>query len=258
MAKGDNETKGSRSIRALEILEAVVNTGQSATMSEIAAATALPRASLHRIVSLLEKEGFLRNGPRGRGYEQGPRLGRLARSALATTAETGYRHSVLTALSKKIGETCNISVPDGDAMIYRDRVETEWPLRHGLPIGTRVPLHCTAGGKLYLSHMTPSQQKRLLAMLTLERHTDKTLTDAQDLLADLEAVKRNGYSTDNEEFIEGMIAIAVPVVDAENRMIAALAFHAPLVRMDLKTAHEALPELRAAAEALSYGNDNGG
>ena len=251
MAEPDEESKGSRSTRVLKVIEAVVAAGQPMSVTEIGEVTGLPRASLHRIVGLLEREGYLQSGPRGRGLEQGARLTRLARSALAATSERGFRHSVLAALSREIGETCNISVPDGDAMVYLDRVETEWPLRHRLPIGTRVPLHCTAGGKLYLSRLTEANLERLLAVLPLKRHTERTITGPEALLDNLAAIRRESVGTDDEEFIEGMVAVAVPIIDAEGRMVAALAFHAPKVRMDLGAARNALPRLRAAARALS-------
>ena len=68
----------------------------------------------------------------------------------------------MNALVDDIGETCNLVIPGRQSMIYLDRVESAWPLRVQLPIGTRVPLHCTASGKLYLSTLSKSRQQRIL------------------------------------------------------------------------------------------------
>jgi DNA-binding IclR family transcriptional regulator len=139
----------------------------------------------------------------------------------------------------------------GSEMVYLDRVEAEWPLRTQLPIGTRVPLHCTASGKLYLSSLSATQQHRLVGALPLERHTPKTITDTKDLLAELERIRDNGIGTDDEEFIEGMTAVAVPLLDNKGRVVGTLACHAPSVRMNIEAALGHVPVLRQAAEMLS-------
>ena len=251
MADGKDDNKGSRSIRALEVIEALVDADRPVGVADLAQATGLPRASLHRIVNLLEDEGFMRQEPGGRGYIGGLRLDRLARKCLAANSEQAHRHAILAALSREVGETCNISMPDGDRMRYFDRVETEWPLRHQLPVGSRVPLHCTASGKLYLSQLPRRGRERLLATLPFEGYTSRTITDPAALDAALEALRAEQAGVDDQEFIDGMIAVAVPITDAKGRMVAALACHAPTVRLSLEDARGHLPALRKAAKAMS-------
>ena len=141
-------------------------------------------------------------------------------------------------------------------MVYLDRVEAEWPLRTQLPIGTRVPLHCTASGKLYLSSFPATQQRRLVGALPLERHTPQTITNTEDLLAELERIRDSGIGTDDEEFIEGMTAVAVPLLGNKGQVVGTLACHAPSVRMGIETALDQVPVLRQAAEALSAERSN--
>jgi DNA-binding IclR family transcriptional regulator len=248
---GDKIDKSSRSLRALEIVEAVASANRPMAVVDLMGLTGLPKATLHRICNLLEAEGYLRPGLSGRGFVGGHRLARLARLALATSAERSYRHGILMAVSRKIGETCNIVIPLGTEMFYSDRVETEWPLRHQLPIGSNVPVHCTASGKLYLSSLTNGQCTDLLSVLTMERFTENTITEPEELLKALQQIRGDRVGIDDEEFIDGMVAIAVPINDDKGRMIAALAFHAPSVRMDLAKARTYMPVLQKAALALS-------
>jgi len=247
----DISDKSSRSVRALEVVEAVASADRPMTVVDLLDLTGLPKATLHRLCNLLEAEGFLRPDLSGRGYVGGHRLARLARLTLATSAERSYRHGILSAVSQEIGETCNIVISKGAEMFYTDRVETEWPLRHQLPIGSNVPVHCTASGKLYLSSLTKRQCNDLVSVLSLERYTDNTITDPDTLLTALKAVRRDRVGIDDEEFVEGMVAVAVPINDDKGRMVAALAFHAPTVRMDLARARTFLPVLQKAALALS-------
>ena len=243
--------KSSRSLRALEVVEAVASADRPMTVVDLIEPTGLPKATLHRQCNLLEAEGYLRQDISGRGYVGGHRLRRLAHLTLAATAERTYRHGILTSVSHEIGETCNIVIPRGIEMFYSDRVETKWPLRHQLPIGSNVPSHCTASGKLYLSSLTQRQCAELVPVLPLEKFTENTITSADALLDALAQIRREHVGIDDEEFIDGMVTLAVPINDEKGRMVAALAFHAPTVRMDLERAKTFLPVLEKAAIALS-------
>lgn len=247
----DKQDKTSRSVRALEVVEAVVQADRPMTVVDLVEPTGLPKATLHRQCNLLEAEGFICQDLGGRGYVGGKRLRKLAHMTLAATGERTYRHGILTAVSHEIGETCNIVIPRGIEMFYSDRVETKWPLRHQLPIGSNVPSHCTASGKLYLSTLSPRQCNGLVPSLPLERFTKNTITNADDLLVELAKIRADRVGVDDEEFVEGMVALAVPINDDKGRMVAALAFHAPTVRMDLNRARTFLPVLEKAAVALS-------
>lgn len=130
------------------------------------------------------------------------------------------------------------------------RIPAQWPLRLTLDVGSHVPLHCTASGKLFLSQMPAAPRKAMLDRLTLPRMTAGTLTDIPTLLAECERIAQQGYSCDREEFIAGLIAVAVPVLDAQGRCRAAVAIHAPTARMPLEQALTKLPALQRAAARM--------
>src|SRR5690606_8807097 len=96
-----------------------------------------------------------------------------------------------------------------------------------LRTGAHVPLHCTASGKLFLAMMPDVHRKCLLDTLPLPAMTPKTITDRQRLAHELGLIAQQRIGTDNEEFVRGMVAIAVPVRDDKGRVIAAVACHAP-------------------------------
>lgn len=240
----------SRSLRALAILEAIAASGSPQTIPEITAACGLPRATVHRLCGILETADFLRRTPVARGLVAGPRLLALTHLLLASAAQNQHRHTILTMLAREVGETCNINVPDGSGMLYVDRVESEWPLRLQLPVGTRVPLYCTASGKLYLSSLPPDRRRAILREIALDRRTPNTITDIDSLEAALDVIAKAEVGTDDEEFLDGMVAIAVPVRDTTGRLFATLATHAPTMRMTLEQAKAHAPNLRAAARKL--------
>lgn len=241
----------SRSARVLGILELIARMDRAASVQEITDLSGLPKATAYRICAALESDGYLRKEPGGRGLVAGPRLLALAQSLIGGASLAGARHAILAAAARRIGETCNLSMPKDGEMLYLDRVETEWPLRLQLPVGTRVPLHCTASGKLFLSSLSPAARAALLRSLELERRGPNTITDPAALGTALEEIRRNQLGTDDQEFLEGMVAVAVPVTDAAGRFVASLAVHAPLMRMTLAQARAHVPVLREAAARLA-------
>ena len=254
----DDSAKGSRSVRALEVLEAVIALDRPAAPADVAQQTGLPKATVHRLLAVLMRDGFLVLDPNGRGYVGGHRLTDLAQSVIAASGARVARHRVLADVAAAVGETCNITVPGPGYMTYFDRVESEWPVRVQLPAGSQVPLHCTASGKLYLSSLDDSELDRLLASTDLERRTARTITDKAALKEALQAIRAEGVGVDDEEFLDGMVAVAVPVTDARGRLSATLAVHGPTVRMSLADARSHIPRLRRAAAELSARNEDAG
>lgn len=238
-------------LRLLLVLEEVARVGVPVTPTEVNAALELPKPTIHRLFATLEEEGFLQRDMDGRTYSPGPRMRVLAASTLSSLRIRTARQAILKRLSREIGETCNIALPDRDAMIYLERVETEWPLRIQLPQGTRVPFHATASGKMYLSTLAPNHLQRYLNAASLTGHTDNTITDRAALLTELDEVGSNGYALDREEFMPDMIALAVPIMDPNDRLMATLSFHAPTQRFDVARAVSYLDALRGASEELS-------
>lgn len=157
---------------------------------------------------------------------------------------------IMKALADKVGETCNLSAPGRYGMIYLDRVETHWPLRIQLPIGSQVPFHCTASGKMYLSSLRSDKLDRILSSSPLQERTERTMTDIEPLRTELVRTRAQGFATDDQEFMEGMAAIAVPIKDSSGRLLTTLSIHAPLQRLDVNALMDVLPQILEAAKKL--------
>ncbi len=252
MPNDTNKTSNSSIQRVLQILEIVASANQAITATEINRHLKLPKPTIHRLCAQLVDDGFIQARLDGRGFVCGKKLNSIALSVLSNNDfQRAQRHRVLEELSGQLGETCNIAVLDGDEGIYFDRVETHWPLRVQLQVNDKVPLHCTASGKLFLSELSSVQRSRLLKRLPLVKHTDNTLTCAKTLKPELSKIRKDQVGIDNEEFFQGMIAVSVPIRDKQNRMFAVLAMHAPTARLNLEKALLHVPLMRMAAQDLA-------
>ena len=168
--------KGSAMHRILAILEQVASSERPVTPTGINNNLNLPKTTIHRLFTTLEDELFLQREIDGKRFLAENRLRKMALGVLSNEHFRTERHAILMRLSDDIEETCNISVAYGSQMRYLGRAEIHWPSRMQLPIGTRVPLHCTSGGKLFLSLLPKEQLSSLIGNLNLEQKTVNTLT----------------------------------------------------------------------------------
>ena len=243
--------RGSTIERVLDILDTVAASTKPLSATEINEVLNLPKATAHRICAKLEARGYLLKRIDGKSYQPGNRLFDVAVGVLASSRFGATRHAILTELSEKVGETCNIAYPDGLYMAYSDRVETKAPLRLQFPIGMRVPLYCTASGKLYLSTLPKSRRKAVINKLKLEARAKNTITDADMLLAEIDNIERQQVSIDNQELYDDVVAIAVPIKDKRGRFYSSLAIQAPASRISINHSERYLPLLREAANDLA-------
>lgn len=238
-------------LRVIALLELIAGEDRPVTLPGLVAQTGLPKPTLHRMVQSLETAGLLVRDGDGRHYLTGARLHRLAENLLFNSTYGGGRHAILRRLVEELGESCNITALSRDEVIYLDRVETPEPLRFYLRPGSRVPVHCSASGKVFLAQMTPAQRGRLLDHAGLGGYTHGTITDQAALEAELDRVARDGFAVDDEEFLPGLVCVAVLVPSAHGRSNMAVAVQAPVMRLTVDRAPEVLPALRQAASALA-------
>jgi len=242
---------GSSAERSLRLLAVLADHGEPMALAELVHALELPKATVHRICMQLQECGFVARDVNENAFVVGPALRKLALDTLNHGTVRGLRHQVLEALVAEVGETCNFTTLDGANVLYLDRVEAPWPWRLTLDVGVHVPIHCTASGKLFLSTMDSKSRDMLLHTVTLERMTEHTLVSTEALRLECKKIAQRGHSFDREEFVTGLIAIAVPVRDDKGTVRAAVAVHAPTTRVTIEDLVARLPAMHAAAQRMA-------
>ncbi len=224
-------------------------------ISEIAASTGLTVSTAHRIVRALRQAGLVEQDVRSDRYHLGARiavLGRLAQERL----HFGLALPVAEALAADTGEAVNVGVRAG----YESLIVLHVPSAHALRVvqhpGLRTPLHACAMGKTFLafgSNDLPAGQ--------LRRATDKTITSPGQLAEELSRVRRNGYAVNDEEWTEGVRAVAAPVYDTTGQIVAAIALQAPAQRLPQRRRQQMARRVMDAAGSMTaamYGDRHAG
>lgn len=241
--------KGSSISRVLEIIEAVSKAERPMSPADLAYQLDIPKPSIHRLLTLLEGDGYLQINMRGL-IVPGDRMLDIALGVLYSGRFKAPRQAILKRLTAEIGETCGIAIPNGTEMIYYDRVQTDRPLQVHLPVGSHTPAWCTSSGKLYLSSLPKERRQRIINNLPLRQYARNTLTSAAALETALLKIRMDELGTDNEEFVDGLVACAVPITGRDGRLFACLFAHAPLISKSLDELLTYTPLLREAANEL--------
>ncbi|CAM3697545.1 IclR family transcriptional regulator [Bordetella bronchialis] len=217
--------------RAMRLLDALAAQPDPVTLKELAATTGLHASTAHRILNDLVVGRYVERVDNG-VYQLGMRLlelGSLVKGRLnVRDAAKGPMHD----LHEMTGQTINLSVQQGDEIVYIDRA---WSERSGMQvvraIGGRAPLHLTSTGKLFLSTAEPRQVRAYALRTGLAGHTENSLTRLDMLERELSTVRSHGYARDNEELEVGVRCIAAGIHDDSGKLVAGLSISAPAERM---------------------------
>jgi len=244
--QGDTPT-----LRLFALLEVIAQKDEFISLQGLVEETGLPKPTLHRMLQQLEAAGIIQRDGDEKHYSSGIRLRKLAENLLLNSTMHSARRTILENLRAEVGESCNLTALSSGEIIYLDRAETEAPLRFHLHPGSRVPVHCSASGKLFLAHMSKSQRRRLIENVPLTQYTVNTITDYSMLEKDIEEAKIQGFAIDDEEFLPGLVCIAVLIPSSTGQSNLGLAIQAPVIRLRPDEAIKFLPALQKAAKALA-------
>jgi DNA-binding IclR family transcriptional regulator len=247
----ESNQSNSSALRAFRMLECIAKSTAGKTMSELMQDTQLPKQTVHRILEQLQFSGLVVKYPGDKHYQLGRRVEEFAISTMMGGQSQRERHAILQALVEELGETCNLTTLAGSDIVYLDRVEAAWPLRVMLAPGSHVPLHATASGKLLLSMLPKQQRDRLLGLLPMRMLTPNTHTERGSLDRELQAIRRTRVSVNREEHLQGLIAVAVPVMLNKTKACAAVSLQAPIGRRSLDDLLACVPRMKNAAEDVA-------
>ena len=220
--------------RAAQILDCFGFDHQELSVSEIGAKTGLHRSTAHRILMALEYNDLIKQNPSTGKYHLGIKLFKLGHQAVSQLNLREICRPFLSRLMNDTKETIHLAVLDDDQVLYLDKVEGPHALRMPSRVGRYIPTYCTSLGKAMLSCLDDQEVKSILRRQTLKPHTENTVKNIHQLLADLGSVRKRGYAVDNEEIEIGLRCVGAPLRDYTGGMVGAISVAAPSARLSEK------------------------
>jgi IclR family transcriptional regulator, pca regulon regulatory protein len=235
--------------RGLAVIRAFGAGQVSLTITDVAEATGLTRATARRFLLTLAHMGYVRND--GREYMLRPRVLELGYAYVSGIELPEAATPFLAGLVAEVGESTSIAVRDDDAIVYIAHLAPERVMTINVPIGGRDPLYCTALGRVLLAAQPPREIDQYLKSAELTAYTSATVTSRAALRRALTRVAADGYSLIDGELEDGLVALAVPLRGVNGAVIAALNLCSYSLRTSpAELAGRGLPLLRATAAAI--------
>lgn len=232
--------------KALTVLEALA---EHSRVTDIAAATGLPKSTVHRILQSLVGWGFARTDGNG-GYLPGPRILTLAGRVMSRFDPARHADAALRELRDRTGFTVHFAIRGGDEAVYVRKLEGRRPYQMGSRVGMSLRLHSTSIGKAILARLPDAEVAAIVSRAGLDARTGATITDPDALLAHLGEVRRRGYAVDDEENETGIRCVGAAVVDHTGAVMGGVSVSGLAFEVD--PADETLAaEVVAAARAVS-------
>lgn len=235
--------------RGLDVIRAFDADHPRMTLSEVAGRTGLTRAATRRFLLTLVAEGYA--AQEGKSFRLSPRTLDLGYAYLSTLGVWDAAQTVLTDVTREVGESCSASVLDGDEIVYVARVAASRIMTIGLHVGSRLPAFHTSMGRMLLAHVPPAELDRLMEGRVFEPMTPLTLTDPDVLRQVLRDTARQGWSLTDQELELGLLSIAVPLRDRSGKVTAAINVSTQASRATPEQlVASVLPVLQAAAARI--------
>lgn len=236
--------------RAAAVMRSFTEAQPELGVTELSHHVGLHKSTVSRILTTLQKEGFVSQNPTTGKYRLGVGLISLAGVALGRVDVRGAAFPYLDALVEQTQESADVSILDGAACVNVLHKPSPRPLHYAMWIGRRLPLYCTASGKVLLAWL-PAEERAQLLPRSLAQHTPATITAPARLAEELAAVAAQGYALALEEYEEGYSAIAAPICNHEGGVVGALAISGPAFRLGQETMREFAAPLLATAGLIS-------
>jgi IclR family pca regulon transcriptional regulator len=248
-----NDERGEHFVQSLErglaVIRAFGAEDPELTLSDVARRTGLTRAAARRFLLTLTDLGYVRTD--GKQFALTPRVLELGYAYLSSLTLPEVAEPHLERLAAELRESSSVSVLDGDEIVYVGRVPTTRIMRVSINVGTRFPAYATSMGRVLLAALPTDQLDAYLARAELRPLTPRAIDNADDLQAELQRIRKQGWALVDQELEEGLRSIAAPIRDAGGRTIAAVNVSAHASRVtadDIK--HTLLPPLLQAAQRI--------
>lgn len=237
--------------KCFELLDIIAKHKNGITLAELSKALKMPKSSVFRYLFTCEEHGIVERLDDGDSFKLGIRLFELGQVVQSNLDVRELALPVMRTLLNTFHETVNLAVRDGTEIVYIEILTSGQSLRMAAEVGSRDDLYSTALGKAIMAFTPEEELTEIISGITFHKRSAHTITDGPTLLQELGRVKLRGYSLDYLENEDGVCCAGAPILNFENRSVAAISVSGPLSRIDQERLTVIGKEVSRHAEALS-------
>jgi DNA-binding IclR family transcriptional regulator len=244
--------RGTQSVeRVLNILQAFTPGEPFLTAAELCRKLGANKSTVHRLTGILEDRGFLWRDSKTRAFSLGPTILEFVGMVLDRNDISSLCLPYMAVLRDQTKETVGLNIRIGNQRACIAQVESPHELRMRLDIGRLLPLSCGAASKVLLANMNPNEIEQIVRQTKLEKLGPGSIQDPEELLRQLDTIRRQGFAVSKEERIAGGITIAAPVRNRVGQIVASVSVYGPLSRVDTGRIMGWVPFITHAVKSIS-------
>ena len=208
--------------RTLDIIELLATAKEGLGVTEIGNNIGLHKSTVYRLLTALLNRGYIEKDPKTYTYKIGLKFIEISGLFLKKLELKTEALPFMRKLAEIIGQPVHLAILEGTEVVYIEKVELVNSIRMYSQIGRRVPVHCSAIGKILLTGLNPEALREVLENIKFEKFTPNTIITKKELQREIESVKEKGWAVDNEEHEPNIRCIAAPIIDYTGKIIAAV------------------------------------
>lgn len=238
--------------RAIIIIETLAEARQEMSLTEISNKVGWPKSTVHGLVSTLREYHYVDQSSITGKYRLGIHLFELGNIVSRSWDISSIAKPHMQRVSQVLGETVQLAVEDNGEVLYIDKIDSSRTLRIVSEIGVRLPMHCSGLGKVLLAYRSRSEVHKIIAGRGMTPMTLRTITTMDALEKELQKIRKNGYAMDDQEIMDGLRCIAVPIYDGNNKVLYAISVSGQCHNMQGRHLKEVIEILTKTAKSISY------
>ncbi|NMB11578.1 MAG: IclR family transcriptional regulator [Firmicutes bacterium] len=237
--------------RALSILNCLGESEEMLGVTEMSRILGLHKSTVSRLAATLAQNGYVSQDPETAKYRLGMRLVGLGTRVLEQIDLRGIARPYLEQLMGLTEETVHLGILDVNQVVYVDKIESTQVLTMKSRVGSKVPVHCTALGKVLLASLSREELKEIIFSCSFDRYTPNTMTNVGEFEKQIGWVREQGYAIDDEEHELGIRCVAAPIMDHSGGVIAAISVSGPTIRVTRERLELFIPNVLAVSRKIS-------
>jgi IclR family pca regulon transcriptional regulator len=238
--------------RGLQVLACFTPQQPELSLTEITRLVGMPKGTVHRFVTALERHGYLVRGATAKTYTLGLKILELGYASLRGLQAPEIALPYLERLAQETDESASMAILDGTEIVYVARAQRKRLMSSNLTVGSRLPIYCTSIGKVILAYRNDAEVNALLDRVEFRPFTPYTITDRYGFARALAKIRRQGYAINDQELELGLRSVAAPVWSRDGQVVAGISLAMPVQRGPMRMLRrQFIPMLLKTAQEIS-------
>lgn len=239
--------------RALTLIEILAQEKRDLSLTELSKKSGWPKSTVHGLIATLRDFHMVEQAEETGYYRLGIRLFELGNIVMRSWDIAAIAKPYLRKLNNNLGEMVQLAMEDRGEVLYLDKLDSNRMMRIVSEIGTRLPMHCSGLGKVLLAYKKDENEiKKILTQKGMRAMTSHTIVTIADFLKEAELIRERGYGMDDQEIMDGLRCVAVPIFDAEDQVNYAISISGFYGNLRGEHLNNVIAELKDTAKNISY------